>query len=69
MVNLTNKRCRQGSYKKSAPDGKKDTSNAVPSDRFGAKVPDAAAARATTIVVIVVQYTRQAQQFVERMKR
>ena len=43
------------------------TSIAVPSDGFGARVADAAAARATS-VVIVVQDTRQAQQLAERMK-
>ena len=43
------------------------TSSAVPSDGFGARVADAAAARATS-VVIVVQDTRQAQQLAERMK-
>ena len=44
------------------------TSSAVPSDGFGARVADAAAAPATSVVVIVVQDTRQAQQLAERMK-
>ena len=43
-------------------------SSVVPSDGFGARVADAAAARATSVVVIVVQDTRQAQQLAERMK-
>ena len=42
--------------------------SAVPSDGFGARVADAAAARATSVVLIVVQDTRQAQQLAERMK-
>ena len=43
-------------------------SSAVPSDGLGARVADAAALRATSVVVIVVQDTRQAQQLAERMK-
>ena len=43
------------------------TNSAVSSDGFGARVADAAAARATSDV-IVVQDTRQAQQLAERMK-